>query len=306
MKKIISISFLLVTGAVLQSLVSDKNIAAGCVAVKDSNGVMKSAGPFPYNCGDPPYNNNCTYSGCHDDGVVNTGTAQVTLDLGNANIGCYVPNQTYTITVTISKTGMQRAGFQITAIQDSDYTISPGVVTLTNLSRTQKLDSTNVTTGCCWKKRVWVEHTLPGSGAGSGGINTWSYLWKAPATDVGSITFYLASLQANNNGNEAGDLAYTIQKTILASAVSIKETANTIGNVKVYPNPSNGNFNISLKDINAVVKEVSIYDNVGKLMQRIGYEKNNINISADYPSGIYFIRVNTDKGIVDQKILIEK
>src|ERR1044072_6027877 len=87
----------------------------------------KSAGPPGCYAGEPPNNNNCT--SCHTDYPVNSGTATVQLDLGGADTG-YVPGQTYPLTVSVKKTGMPAAGFQLTVLQDSDNTRSPGTITL--------------------------------------------------------------------------------------------------------------------------------------------------------------------------------
>lgn len=77
--------------------------------------------------------------------------------------------------------------------------------------------------------------------------------------------------------------------------------------ISISPNPAKGNFNIQLKDLDATVNSVTVYDNMGRLMQTITNVKGleTISVSAAYPTGMYFVRLNTDKGIAVKKVVIE-
>ena len=77
--------------------------------------------------------------------------------------------------------------------------------------------------------------------------------------------------------------------------------------ISISPNPAKGNFNIQLKDLDATVNSVTVYDNMGRLMQTITNVKGleTISVSAQYPAGMYFVRLNTDKGIAVKKVVIE-
>jgi hypothetical protein len=76
--------------------------------------------------------------------------------------------------------------------------------------------------------------------------------------------------------------------------------------ILISPNPNKGNFIIDLKEIDGGVKDVVIYDNLGRQMQRFThFNGQQINISAQYPAGMYFVRVNTDKGFATQKVVVE-
>jgi len=68
----------------------------------------------------------------------------------------------------------------------------------------------------------------------------------------------------------------------------------------IYPNPSNGNFSIS---INEKEFTVTVYDVSGKVVCESKNEKQ-INIT-DKPSGIYFLRITTKEGTVNRKIIKE-
>ncbi len=89
--------------------------------------------------------------------------------------------------------------------------------------------------------------------------------------------------------------------------LAINEIEYSTENVLIFPNPSNGNFRVNLKDLNAEVSEVVVYDNMGKLLQRYKNANNetSIQISAGYSKGIYFLHLKTDKGTIAKKIVIE-
>lgn len=268
--------------------------------------VQKSAGPPSCNAGEPPNNTNCT--SCHDDGVANTGTARVTFDLGGADVD-YIAGKSYTITVTVSKAGMRRAGFQCIALQDNNNKISPGTVILTDIARTQVLDKDAPHSGGCLdEERVWIEHTYAGNSSNDSGISRWSYQWRAPAEAVGSVTFYLAALEANNDLNETGDQVYTIKKTIAGLPVGLNEL--TIANsFIVYPFPATNELNI--KTGKYIPDEITLYNSTGKLIkvwdkQSIHPPDQIIKLSTqDIPPGIYFLSIAGSFGSITKKVFIQ-
>lgn len=217
MPKITVTLILLVCIVVLSSI--SKYSQTGTCSDGGNNKVLKSAGPPPYSAGEPPANETCANAGCHDGvtSALNSGTATVNLNLGGAETG-YLPGMNYTIKISISKTGMQRSGFQIIALRNNDNSKSPGEVVLIDTNRTQRRDNTSVTWGCCWQNRVWVTHKYNGIASVSPGYNEWTYKWYAPNTNVGNISFYLAALDANNDMIDTMDYTYTKQVTISCSA----------------------------------------------------------------------------------------
>ncbi len=267
--------------------------------------VQKSAGPPSCSAGEPPNNTNCT--NCHNDGIVNTGSATVNFDLGGADVD-YVPGKTYTITVSVSKAGMRRAGFQCIALQDNNNKISPGTVTLTDVNRTQVLNK-NISHagGCLDEERVWIEHTYAGNSSNDSGISRWSYQWKAPSEGVGSITFYLAALEANNDLSETGDEVYTIKKTIAGLPIGIKEVGQANSFV-VYPIPAKNELNIITGK--QIFTELALYTLTGKLVKIWTQEELPVQQSVtkigttEIPPGIYMLSIKTNAGIAMKKVLI--
>ncbi|MES2688938.1 MAG: choice-of-anchor V domain-containing protein [Bacteroidota bacterium] len=269
--------------------------------------VQKSAGPPSCSAGEPPNNTNCT--NCHNDGVVNTGTANVTFDLGGADTA-YMPGRTYTITVAVSKAGMRRAGFQCIALRDNDDKTSPGTVTLTDVARTQVLDKNAPHSGGCLdEERVWIEHTYAGNSSNDSGISRWSYQWQAPSTAAGSITFYLAALESNNDLAETGDQVYTMKKTIAGLPVGLNET-NIAHSFVLYPLPAS--TELIIKTGKQILDQIKLYNSTGKQVK--AWDKNSMHAqhetvklsTRDIPSGIYFLNIEGNFGSVVQKVFIHQ
>ena len=80
-------------------------------------------------------------------------------------------------------------------------------------------------------------------------------------------------------------------------------------NLSVFPNPSNGIFNISIENIQGVTKNnmVEIYNVIGeKIYTNPNFQQatNKIDISS-YGKGVYFIKINVGEKIYSGKILVQ-
>ena len=301
-KNIIFILLLLPVVILFESLVMRKSNTGDCGVLPGS--VLKSAGPPSCYSGEPPSNANCTAASCHDDGTPNTGTASVSLDLGAAN-NWYVSGQTYTISISITKSGMMSSGFQIIALTDNDTKLSPGTIALLDAARTQLIDIDNPHPGPCGDQstKVWVEHTSTGISSVSPGTNRWSYLWTAPSSNVGSITFYLATLESNNSLDEMGDKVYTKTKTI-SDVTGIYDTTNPDNAIKIYPNPSQGEFLVITAG--SLSKEFSVYDIHGRMFEKFTASAEKIKLDLrQHPKGVYFLKSSSEKISSVSKLVIQ-
>ncbi len=83
--------------------------------------------------------------------------------------------------------------------------------------------------------------------------------------------------------------------------VSLNEEKSDI-DISMYPNPTN-NF-IILESKNSQVKSAFLYSKEGKLITEYLLKSNKTKIDlADLPSGIYFLKVETDTNSVTKKII---
>lgn len=156
-----------------------------------------------------PGESNCT--ACHTGTLITGGTVWNNINL-TTNIPAtgYVPDSLYSVTFTITQSGINKFGFETTVLETTNNT-KAGILIVTNSTRTQ------LSTGT----RDYIKHTSAGtSGSGS---NSWTFNWKAPSTNVGSIRFYFATNAANGNNNPSGDMIYA--KTFTHNVSSLLPTA---------------------------------------------------------------------------------
>jgi hypothetical protein len=80
-------------------------------------------------------------------------------------------------------------------------------------------------------------------------------------------------------------------------------------NFSIYPNPSNGVFNLKLNDVVSNFN-VDIFDITGKIIYTNEYLDNSdlvkvINVQQEISKGIYFMNIKSDSGTITKKIIIE-
>lgn len=152
------------------------------------------SGTPPNNRTGAPGHNSCAQ--CHTstggDGGVN---------LSFSGIGTYQESQTYSLMVTVQDPGQSRFGFSMVARDSDNNTQDVG---------TWSAGSANTQTHGTGSSHVG--HLSAPTGVDT---HTFTVNWTAPATGVGDVTFYIASVAANGNGsNGSGDFAYLTTLTI--------------------------------------------------------------------------------------------
>ncbi len=83
---------------------------------------------------------------------------------------------------------------------------------------------------------------------------------------------------------------------------------NSSGLIKLFPNPSSGEFTVSKFALFPGLWSVQIFDNFGKLVKQFfNLNENEIHINlSDYSSGLYFVKSICGKKSTSSKILIIK
>ncbi len=169
-------------------------------------------GPDPGYSGAPPDGNPnaCASSGCHtglpNGGPINAAGGSVSATFSSGTT--YTPGQPVTITVNVSDPVNTWHGFQMTARLDSDLTKQAGRFSYAPNTGVFVLCANNVPrtpSGNCPASAPveFIEHYQPAT-------TTWTFTWTPPATNQGSVRFYIAGNAVNNNQtNDAGDHVYT-------------------------------------------------------------------------------------------------
>lgn len=91
--------------------------------------------------------------------------------------------------------------------------------------------------------------------------------------------------------------------------LGIKDVASSklADDIKIYPNPSNGNFFVKSRNLTGEIKVV-LFDSSGRLISSDSYQGNGdytkeFNLSI--PKGVYIININSSKGTYSQKLIIK-
>ena len=139
---------------------------------------------------------------CHDTfEQANVGPGSVTL-AGNPAV--YEAGQQYTLTITVQQASRQRYGFQLTAIDIAGTRVG----TFSPLGGDSQI---NAVSGP--GDRQYIQHTEAGTLPNGSGRRTWQVRWTAPATDAGTVRFYVAGNAANGDGTNQNDYIYTNSAT---------------------------------------------------------------------------------------------
>jgi photosystem II stability/assembly factor-like uncharacterized protein len=89
---------------------------------------------------------------------------------------------------------------------------------------------------------------------------------------------------------------------------SINENGALNNNFKVYPNPTNGMVTLTFKLERKENVTLTILNSRGQEVKQISLEKEKGQIDLDccnFSSGVYFINLQTEKGILTKKLIIE-
>lgn len=203
----LKISILLLLGAVF------------AVQMLDGTRISASSNRPPSRNTGAPGENNCT--SCHNGTAVNGGGGTVVLTGLPAS---YAPSQAIPLTVRVTQTGLSIFGFQVTAIDSTGK--QAGTIVATDTART--ILSTG-TVGA--NLRQYIGQTSAGTAATATNQGSWTFTWNAPPTPVGPVTFYVAGLAANNDGDTPGDFTYTTSAAIQPAAACTYSTTPTSANV---------------------------------------------------------------------------
>lgn len=90
-------------------------------------------------------------------------------------------------------------------------------------------------------------------------------------------------------------------------SVNVNQVEESVYNV--YPNPTNGNINISLSNIQSSTTSISVIELTGRTIYTTTIESENtiqtsVDMPSDAPAGIYFVEVvNTNKRYVEKIVL---
>ncbi|MDQ3192684.1 MAG: M43 family zinc metalloprotease [Bacteroidota bacterium] len=164
---------------------------------------------------------------------------------------------------------------------------------------------------------TWTRHYAKGNTilATNGGTNVQTLFlptatqWRAESinldTYIGNPNVRIAFQNKSGWGN-----ALFIDDIIVSDTpiISTNVEKHLSSNITVYPNPSKGEVFIKVSSENEV--KISIYNALGKVIVNENNTNNksgNFNIDlSSYPNGVYFINIETSKGVMVKKMVLAK
>ncbi|MFM2207943.1 MAG: hypothetical protein RL213_1918 [Bacteroidota bacterium] len=170
-----------------------------------------------------PGETNCT--SCHTSFPLNSAGGSVTLNNPNMPGNVYTPGQTYSMSLTVARTGVNLFGFGLEALNAAGQ--NAGTLNVTDAASTQIKNAT--VTGI--SRRNLVHTAGGGSGAGS---KTFNFSWTAPAIGTGTVTFYFAGNCVNGNTLSSGDYVYTGSLSLTEAPCNVPSTPSAITGTTVY------------------------------------------------------------------------
>ena len=235
-----------------------------------------------------PGDDNCT--ACHS-GTAQSGASVNTLTIatGITPVSSYTVGSTYNVALTMSGSPL-RTGFQAVAMNSSNAMVG----TIAAVSGTQILTGR-------------VTHTS------SAPVN-WTWTWTAPGTDVGDVTFYVATLSGKGATNQTGgDIVYLSQTVLASPSANLLEKFSDKYNFTAgYSSSSNsvvmdfnslvsGEMYFNLVDMNG--RSVFTY---GLGQSVIGKNSEKIVLPEDLKNGMYVVNMFVNNNVMEKKIMIQK
>ena len=182
--------------------------AIGCYLFGNRNFVHAKISPGPpLGFTNAPGEGNCT--GCHYTFLLNSGAGKIEI---TGLPTSYAVGQSYPVTVTLSHPTARAWGFELTALDANGTSSTVGTLVAASATTTLKRESSD-----SGQQRTYFSHNgEAGIAQGKTGSNSWSFLWTAPASAIGDVTFYAVGNAANNQVSPEDDYIYTTSVKVLS------------------------------------------------------------------------------------------
>lgn len=144
---------------------------------------------------------------------------------------------------------------------------------------------------------LFVEDTLYGAVTSYIGASAGTYAWNTPA----SLATTKAKIRLTS---KAGSLSSASPDYFaLSTEIGLNEMLPSSA-VQLYPNPSSGLVYIDISNVGVQQAVVQVMDITGRIIvqQQVAGNRSNIELNRQ---GVYFMKVETDKGFVVKKLVIE-
>lgn len=256
-----------------------------------SNAHKMNANGSPIGMTGAPGESSCT--SCHS-GSAQSGASEnafVLFDATATPVTSYVPGQMYAISLSMNSNPSKK-GFQATALDANGNmagTFTAGLNTAIN-GTTKK----------------YANHKSTSNNATT---TAWLWAWTAPSTNVGNVTFYVATNKANGNNNDNGDVIY-ISQHVIGSTASIQEEQYN-SNIVVGVNTESNQIQVNFDALSVESLFMNVVDASGKSVYSkdlgstsVGKNKHSVQIPSNIKHGVYFVHLFIGNKAIDKKIML--
>ncbi len=257
--------------------------------------LLGNVGGAPAGTTGGPGEETCGKSGCH---ATNPNTGPATINIGlDIDETAYVPGKIHSVTIAIDNPqNAARNGFEIVALNAQNNNIGEWIL------------SGEYTQARSANGRNYMTHSEDGSI-----LTTWKIDWKAPASNVGTITFYAAVNDADDNGGRTGDNIYTTSKRVSAEVTSSVKSIQSITDISVFPNPVQQIINLKIgltEPTNLSGQLVSLNGQiVGQLFNEQlsnGTHYLSLETPPNLAAGLYLLELRNEQGGVKTLSVLKK
>ena len=265
--------------------------------------ILKFSKTVRHNSGSPnaktgaPGEGNCT--ACHV-GAVQDGNTENQFILMNSSgaVTNYVPGETYQISLSLASNPVKK-GFQATVLDATNsfagtFTPAIGGVNFTNAGG-----------------RFYANHTAASTNGST--FPLWNWQWTAPSSDVGPVTFYVATNVANNNAQSTGDAIYLSNYTIDGTVGIEEKQLTTLSNFTASFSAENQTINLAFTSLINGKKVVNLVDLTGKSVLNLDLGSSTIGLNhemfkiPDYiKNGMYIVQFFVDNHPKSQMVRIQR
>ncbi|MBK9590932.1 MAG: T9SS type A sorting domain-containing protein [Crocinitomicaceae bacterium] len=136
----------------------------------------------------------------------------------------------------------------------------------------------------------------------TGGTPPYFYDWSngSTAADQTGLAPGVYTVEVTDGAGCAVSSTFTV-----SYSTGISETEEEGYTISVYPNPANVVLNITIS--NADIQLITLVDLQGKIVYTDASGDVNTQISlADFAKGVYFVNVQSSKGMTTKKVIVSK
>jgi len=141
-------------------------------------------------------------------------------------------------------------------------------------------------------------------------VNGTSYQWNFGDAATSALQNPVHTYTANGTytvtliaSNQCGSDTIT---NIISIATGLEENSDLI-TVEIFPNPSNGQYQVKIKGVDFENTELELFNLTGEIVFKTQLVRSETLIDISFqPNGVYFVKLKTEKGSVVKKIVLSR